>query len=150
MSDVALPGHLLVPFDFSDASHRALRHAAALARKLDARLSVLHVGPPTTMFLSPFPDLAGFQMDSWTNARAQREDIALTRLEAATADDCGELTPTLMYVEAEVPTAVAEAVAEHGVDLVVIGSRGPKGGPLWRSVAERILAESEFPVLILR
>jgi nucleotide-binding universal stress UspA family protein len=37
--------HILCPVDFSDASNRALDHAAAPARWYDSRLTVLHVLP---------------------------------------------------------------------------------------------------------
>ena len=39
---------LLCPVDYSDASRRALEHAAAVARWFDAALTVLHVVPPGT------------------------------------------------------------------------------------------------------
>jgi|GEM_PF-5473760 len=149
----AVPRRILVPFDFSEGSQRALHYAHALVTALEGTLLVLHVGPPTTAFLSPFPDLAGFQMDSWVNARGKREEVALERLTTAVATELGEhIHPVLMYAEAEVPVAVAEAVSEHGVHLVVMGSAiGAAHGPLWRSMAEATLrGDGEFPVLVLR
>jgi nucleotide-binding universal stress UspA family protein len=153
MADTPVPRRLLVPFDFSEGSQRALAYAHSLVAALDGTLLVLHVGPPTTAFLSPFPDLAGFQMDAWVEARAQREEVALERLQAAVAEQLGDhVHPVLVYAEAEVPSAVSEVVAEHGVHLVVMGSAiGEAHGPLWRSMAEATLRGSgEFPVLVLR
>jgi nucleotide-binding universal stress UspA family protein len=47
--------NILVPVDFSERSIAAARHAAALARRFDARITLLHVIVP------PPPEYAGFE-----------------------------------------------------------------------------------------
>ena len=48
-------GTVLVPTDFSDESHRALRYASAIVRELRAKLHVVHVGEID--FAAPGPAL---------------------------------------------------------------------------------------------
>jgi nucleotide-binding universal stress UspA family protein len=134
---MSLPTHILVPFDFSAPSKRALTHALELAATLEAQVSVLHVGPPTTAFLSPFPDLAGLQMDAWTDARARREEQFQERFEQILGELGIEQELQVHYSELEVPRAIAEAVEELECDLVVVGSRDRSAGEQRRTSRHR-------------
>lgn len=147
-----LPQRILVPYDFSELSDRALGLARTLAEPLGAKVLVLHVGLSTTMFLSPFPDLAGFQMDAWTMARGDREEQALGRLEEALTDRQLLGGVELHYAEAEPAAAIEEAVRENQVDLVVMGSHGRVGvgRAVLGSVAETVARHLVQPVLLVK
>ena len=50
---------IVVPIDFSDASKHAAQYAAALARRLDASLHLVHVLEPSEMVTGPFEFYGG-------------------------------------------------------------------------------------------
>jgi nucleotide-binding universal stress UspA family protein len=123
MSAIVTPRRILVPWDFSDMSRRALDWALKLAGDWEATVLVLHVGPSTTAFLSPFPDLAGFQMDAWQQARGRREEQAMERLQDALGAAASLPNVELHYTEADPVAAmlgsVSEVVNRH-VDVPVL------------------------------
>ncbi|HVJ18389.1 MAG TPA: universal stress protein, partial [Polyangiaceae bacterium] len=67
---------ILVPVDFSDASHKALEHAAELARAFGATIDVLHVWeaprylPPELVIAGPSPQQTLAEL---SHARAESE-----------------------------------------------------------------------------
>ena len=152
MSKFETPKRILVPWDFSDVSHRALQWARALGGALEAQVVVLHVGPSTTAFLSPFPDLAGFQMDAWQDARGRREEQAMSHMEAALSEASLLRGLELHYVEADPIAAIQEAVTEEHIDLVVMGTQGREGmaRAVLGSVAETVNRHVDVPVLLVK
>ena len=136
---------ILCPTDFSVFSERALRHATALARRFEARLTVLHVIPQWTPYTHapvyfPAPMLANPSL-----CRHVEEDL---RELAAPAIKAGVAVETIMR-EAE-PWREIQAVAEElPADLLVMGTHGRGGFEqlLLGAVAEKVLRRAPCPVL---
>lgn len=152
MSDFETPRRILVPWDFSELSRRALQWAHSLSALYESEIVLLHVGPSTTAFLSPFPDLAGFQMDAWQDARGRREEQAMERLEAALSE-AGLLSGLeLHYVEAEPVAAIEEFVREESIGLIVMGTQARDGmaRAMLGSVAESVSRHVKVPVLLVK
>lgn len=136
---------ILCPVDWSDASAGALQAAAALAKRFDASLTLLHVDVvpgsaiPEALLATPLElsrDLSApgdRPLPSW---RALAERLGAPRVEALRS----------------VGTPAEEVVAlarRDGHDLIVMGTHGRTGlGHLvLGSVAERVVRHAHCPVL---
>ena len=138
---------ILVPSDFSECSHAALRYGLELARRFDARLHVLHVvQDPLSQpwaaegFAAPAFDI----VEDWRKeakaklaAQIPAADAARVTVEATIAWPFGEI---LRYAEAQ------------KIDLIVMGTHG-RGGMshlLLGSIAEKVIRRAPCPVLTVR
>jgi nucleotide-binding universal stress UspA family protein len=127
--------NILVATDLSSASEMALLHAISIARRHDAKLLVVHVSSSQS---------EGALMDAW---RAVQTKI----LGHFIAGRLTDVRHELLVKSGDVWTVLAGLIAEYGIDIVVVGTRGRTG--VWKlllgSVAERIFRQSPCPVLIV-
>jgi nucleotide-binding universal stress UspA family protein len=133
--------HVLCPVDFSDASQRALDHAAALAHWYEARLTVLNVFP-----VMPVMDVPPLVLDEKT-----RDEIT-GQLRQFTAVVPSTIPLELRVEQADsIHEAIRDAVSSRGVDLLVMGSHGRSGFKrlLLGSVAERVIRHASCPTMIV-
>jgi nucleotide-binding universal stress UspA family protein len=136
---------ILCPVDFSVFSTRALRHAAALARRFEARLVVLHVVPqwrPYVNMPAPFPE--PMLANPVLCAQVKRDVADLV------ADVIASGVPVETVVrEAEPWREILTVAAEKAVDLIVMGTHGRGGFEhlLMGSVAEKVLNRATCPVV---
>jgi len=141
---------ILISFDGSKGSFKALQHAAALASGLGSELFVVNV-------------VRGAQIEGWTVVPEYRTDhdkiSDKERLagEGAIAEAKEELKDFKGQVEyilaAGAPTQRLLAIAEQKqADLIVIGSRGLSGieKVFLGSISENIAQLSPIPVLIVK
>jgi nucleotide-binding universal stress UspA family protein len=136
---------LLVPIDFSEASHAALAYACNLATTVGARLHVLHVcEPPWTYSLAYTPPPAGSleALATAAEARLARE------LEAVHAPVHTESMVRIGEPRAEILRYVNEELA----DLIVMGTHGWHGVERHRlgRVTRHVMHHARCPVLTLR
>jgi nucleotide-binding universal stress UspA family protein len=139
MDDLTTPRRILAAVDGSEPSLAALRHAAALARIHNARLSVVAVAPAHPTVAQAMAAMSGWAPEPPERWMAKELRDAIDTLPAD--------QPVTAYLK--LGTAVEEIVAlasdgEH--DLVVMGSRG--GHPL-TSVSRRVVRRSPVPVVIV-
>ncbi len=129
--------------DFTDPSRAALERAVELARRLDAALTLRHVrsqafpgadllygeGDPS---VEEEPHNA--RLDTW-RAQAERELGRSVRVAVLSGNPAREIA----------------RFADHGVDMLVVGTRGPTGlGRLvLGSVAEKVVRDATCPVLVV-
>lgn len=136
---------ILCPVDFSDTSHHALEHAAALAGWYESRLTVLHVIAPA--FFEPpvlFADFAG-PVPSAEDRAYLAERV---RSWAAAASPPGLAVETLLQQGPPARRILEYATADRS-DLIVLGTHGRTGFEhlLLGSVAEKVLRKARCPVL---
>jgi nucleotide-binding universal stress UspA family protein len=138
---------ILVPIDFDATSENALDQALALAAKLGAKVTVLHV---YSLPLYNFPDgsyIPTAEVSAAVEAGARRQlDAVVARRKQAGA----ELEALLRNGRAaEEICAVAQ---EIGAELIVMGThgRGLLGRALLGSVAQNVVRASQVPVLTVR
>jgi nucleotide-binding universal stress UspA family protein len=139
--------HILVPFDGSPLSERALDRA--VTGHPDDTITVLHVIDPV---------LAVYQAEARgiTEARAwvaETTEVARETADAAAALAADRGVAVDTAVATGRPAAVILDYAEaHDVDHIVMGSHGRSGASrlLLGSVAERVVRESPVPVTIVR
>jgi nucleotide-binding universal stress UspA family protein len=132
---------ILVALDGSPDAESALMHAISLARDQNARITLLTVGPTinraTAVGTAPPPDLLEVHQEILHEATALiPQDIGVTtRLER------GDAAATILRV-----------ARDEDDDLIVMGSHGHSRihRALLGSVSEKVLAQSEIPVLLMR
>ena len=140
---------VLVGTDGSDSSFRAVDRAAAVARDSDGTLLLMTAYRP----MNP---------REVADARAQLGDEAYKVAGSTPAEDVlrdatarakavGAKTIKTLAVEGDPVDALVNAVAENGVDLIVVGNRGLNSlaGRLLGSVPANITHKAQCDVLIV-
>lgn len=144
--------HFLVPSDGSDLSAAAIAHAVALAGRLGARITFLHVQPGAPLPLSGLGEgLDPRTIEALIAANRQESDRILA--EAAAAAEQGGVSAACERVRGDLPHRAIVASAERlGCDLIVMASHGRRGlgGLLIGSETQRVLAHAPCPVLVHR
>ena len=139
---LAPPKHIVVGADFSDIADGALDYAIALARPLDARITLVHALEVPTW---GFPEAVPVELRE-LEAIAQQalDDLAKKRAEASVS-----IRPWLR--SGEPWTVLVDFAKTERADLIVVGSHGRRGVGrfLLGSVAERVLRTAECPVLVV-
>lgn len=142
---------ILMAFDGSEASKRALVEATRMAKLTGAALCVAHVidaVAPLGMGLTyvPIELLAAYREDAKKQLEAARAD----------AKAAGVNCETELLEVHSVTDSVADCLRRHashiGAQLVVLGTHGRRGvkRSLLGSVAEEFVREAECPVLLVR
>lgn len=144
-----LPGHILVPLDFSEPSEQALVQAIELAGKLDARLTLLHVVHPPTFSAGPDAGLGA----AYANLMEQMETDANHAMAASNqrAREAGLQGETVLMHG--VPfQQIVDFARDREVDLIVMGTHGHTGlqHVLMGSVAEKVVRLAPCAVLVTR
>ena len=139
---------IVVPIDFSEPSIRAAQYAAALARRLDASLHLVHVFEPSDLASGPFefygkPPATMLDQMYWEK---RRQLVAIgSSLEGATniTSEVRHGTPA---------DSISQAAIDYGADLVIMATHGRTGLShlLMGSVAEQVIRTARCPVLVVR
>ena len=141
-----LISHILVAHDFEPDADAALDYALALAKRLGARVTILHafdsppIGAPEVLVALP----------EWT---AQITAACRASLDWIVERVSAKDVPVASELRQGPPWREVEAVArELHADLVVVGTHGRKGIPraLLGSVAEKIVRTAPCPVIVVR
>lgn len=141
------PSVILVPVDFSTASHKSITYADAFATTFGARVILLHVVEPLVLpsefgyMPPPSPDDEARQIETITG---KLRDLAVKLDSAKSAE---------FLVRIGRPwQEVISAVTDLGADLLVITTHGHTGikHVLMGSVAEKIVRHAACPVLVVR
>ncbi len=138
--------HILSPVDFSDLSGLALRYAAMLARCSGAQLTVAYANPfspPPYFTATKLEEMKRQHRESFEDAQAALERFVLEQLGRAADARVLETLPV---------DAIRTLAGETAADLIVMGTHGRTGVNrlMLGSVAERVLRESDVPVLTVR
>jgi nucleotide-binding universal stress UspA family protein len=128
---------VLCATDLSTRSARALRAAAALANRLGAHLTLLHVVPRSQ------------PSDEKTLAHERlREQL---REQVSTSGLPLESIPVLAVRAGDAAKTIADVALETRADLIVMGSQRKRAfASLTGTTAERVIASTRCPVLIVR
>lgn len=132
---------VLCPIDFSDTSHHALAHAAALARWHDAQLTMLFVYPYLPAIdLPPLP----LEDEERANLLARMRDLAAI-VPRDVRVDCQVQEARLVH------EAIVSQVEATETDLLVMGTHGRSGFQrlILGSVTEKVIRNVKCPTLIV-
>ncbi len=119
---------ILVGFDGSDASRRAVERAAGIASRLGAKLVIVTVVPPPTVFLGEL--LLPEVLPNEEVLKSVRE--GLEKLADELRGRHQGLQVETDVVEGDPAEGLVEAAKDRGCGLVVVGRRG-------RGLAEKLL-----------
>jgi nucleotide-binding universal stress UspA family protein len=139
--------HIFVPTDFSPYADRAVDYAIALARTLQARLTLLHV-----MHLPQWEmgEMSPSSLDAYVQGR---EADAQHQMQTAQARVAHAGLPCDSAIIEGVPyRTIVDLAGNRAVDLIVMGTHGRTGllHVLLGSVAERVVRLAPCPVLVTR
>jgi len=141
--------NILVATDFGDASDAALAYGRDLARSYNAVLHVLHVADDVVVRYA-----SELSMAVLPGIQAQMEENARERLNSVvTAEDRHLLHAKPVVVTSLSPAEmIVDYARTHAIDLILMGTRGSGalGRALMGSVAQRVLIDSETPVLLVK
>ena len=137
---------LMLAYDGSEHSQRALDWALDLNAQLLYELEIVAVIPP-------FPSLfADFPTDTYALMEVNRKN-GQTMLERAAAHclERGQTTTTAL-LEGHIVDTLIEHATEGGFTFLISGTRGAGGfeGLLLGSVAHKLVTYSPIPVLIVK
>jgi universal stress protein A len=139
---------ILVPVDYSDHSLDVLEFAARLARRLKARLSVLHVWETMPHFS---PDLRVTTPSGPQPLNERVHEVAVREMKdfLAQTRGIGSVPFETLIGSGPAATAILQVIAERGFDLVIAGTHGRGGLKHWvlGSVAEHLVRSSPAPVI---
>ena len=149
---------ILVAFDGSEQSKRAIDYAADMADSYKGTLFVLTVVPKVT--LPVFPD-EGFGSAPITAAQdfGEYQDRMKTMYKKSQDEvmkDIKEHFPNLsaepILLEGRPSAAIVEEAEKHQVDLIVMGSRGLGGIAGWilGSTSRRVVESCTKPILVVK
>ncbi|VVD66199.1 Stress response protein NhaX [Pandoraea morbifera] len=144
---------ILLATDGSESSRRALREAAAFARKGDV-IRVIHtVEDPVTLLTSAFGKLIDLEQVRRDMQREGEEHLAraVLSLREEGFDDAQAHLIDLRTTGETVPEAIRREALEFGADIIVVGTHGRSGvrRAMLGSVAEQILRSAEVPVMLV-
>jgi len=136
---------ILCPVDFSETSRRALDYALLLARTCAAELTVLHVVEDVPLLTA----YAGLPEGSLVEKVEESARMELAELVAAIPAQGFPIRSDLIH--GTTWKAILQYAAQHGSELIVMGSHGRKGleHAIFGSVTERVIRRAACPVLIV-
>lgn len=138
---------IVAPTDFSPNSERAVDYAVQLARRLGAKLTLLHVVPEPSVLDYSMEGFSVQEIQGWEEEAEKKlkERLARAQLEYKEVD---ALRASALHPRDQIVRAAADLLA----DLLVISTRGYTGWKhfLFGSDAEKILEHAPCPVLVVR
>lgn len=145
---------VLVPFDGSDASRRALHEAIRIASHSGAKLHLLHI--VDEFLLSSTVDAShmssAYYEDAIAALRTSGQRILSEGEQIAREAGLSPESTLLETIGARVADQIVQKAAECQADLIVMGTHGRRG---WRRIvlgsdAEGVLRSATTPVLFVR
>lgn len=143
--------HILLATDGSAASEHAAELAIGLARTHGARLTAVFV-------IDPYPYLSVGETNPYgfnaymAAAQARAAEAHARVMELAGRDGAQVAVEARMVEEVGSARGILLTAENEGADLIVVGSHGRSslGRLVLGSVANRVVAESRVPVLVVR
>jgi nucleotide-binding universal stress UspA family protein len=141
---------IVLPYDGSEHSARAIPVAAALAKRTGARVELVIVHDPSAYI--PFvPGEVAIPVYDQELVQAHRERDAEVLARAVADLQAGGVNATGTVLDGTIVEALEEYVASHGADLVIMTTHGRSGFQRLRlgSVSTGFLTRATVPVLVV-
>jgi nucleotide-binding universal stress UspA family protein len=143
--------HILLATDGSSASDHAATVAIGLARIHGAQLMVVYVVDPYPYLSLGESNPYGFQ--AYMSAAQQQAAQAHAKVNTLCMQDLPHVEMQARLIEEVTPAiGIVQTAKTEGVDLIIVGSHGRSGIArlMVGSVANKVVAESNVPVLVVR
>ena len=145
--------HILIATDGSELADKGLGHGLALAKALDAAVTIVTV----TDFWSPLA-MADEAMRGKPNPPDEYEKVMTKAagriLDAAEAKarTAGVAAEAIHVADKHPAQGIVEAAAQNGCDLIVMSSHGRRGARalMLGSQTAEVVAHTTIPVLVIR
>jgi nucleotide-binding universal stress UspA family protein len=148
---------ILIAFDGSDQSKRALHYALVLSEKFNSELIILTVyHRPVFPALNPDEDLEGKAIDSDFTEYLETIKRSYINILSYAEEIAKSDWPSVKYValleEGRPSTEIMSTVESEAVDLVVLGNRGIGGVSGWvlGSTSKSVVEDCKKPVLVVK
>ena len=142
--------HILIPTDGSELSQNAIEYGMALAKAVNAKVTVLTVSVPFQTFMIE----TGMISDTPEDYRKRTVTLAANYLNAAKeAALAADVVCETVHLEHDQPyLAIIETAAQRSCDLIVMASHGRHGisAVVLGSETVKVLTHSAIPVLVVR
>lgn len=140
--DPAFRHGVVVGFDGSTSSERALAYAIGMARRSGSGLIIVHVANrlPTTVW-------AGCEPPVFVDVPDHRTEVL--GLELACADYLSEVPWILVERGGDICHELEEVGREYSADAIVVGSTHGIVGRIFGSVAGRLAKRAQRPVVVI-
>ncbi|MFI6107773.1 universal stress protein [Streptomyces sp. NPDC093595] len=140
--DPAFLHGVVVGFDGSTSSERALAYAIGMARRSGSGLIIVHVANrlPTTVW-------AGCEPPVFVDVPDHRTEVL--GLELACADYLAEVPWILVERGGDICHELEEVGREYSADAIVVGSTHGLVGRIFGSVAGRLARRAQRPVVVI-
>lgn len=142
--------HILIPTDGSELSQNAIHYGMALAKSVNAKVTVLTVSMPFHTFAIE-PDMI---TDTPEHYGQRMATLAARYLGVANdAAAAAGVRCETMHIERDQPyLAIIETAAQKSCDLIVMASHGRRGiaAIVLGSETVKVLTHSTIPVLVVR
>jgi nucleotide-binding universal stress UspA family protein len=151
---------ILVPLDGSQHSQRALETAVQIAKKFEARMTLIHVysvtvppvimTEPTTLTPSGVPVVTPVELSKMVEAAREVGERILAEAEEKLRSEDVEVDTSLN--EGNTVQEITRVAKEGNFDLIVMGVRGigRLRELLVGSVSEGVIKHSSCPVLVVK
>jgi nucleotide-binding universal stress UspA family protein len=147
--------NILLSTDGSDVARRGVKHGIALAKALNAKVTVITVTEPLEV------DYGGGHASGWIPSQEEVDSFDAARKEhacvvldeaRAMAEQIGVSAELLHVPNAHAATAIIETAKSGGYDLIVMASLGRRGlrKLFLGSQTSEVLADGSVPVLVVR
>jgi glycine betaine transporter len=139
--------HILVPVDFSPYSDQAITYAMALAGKLQARVTLLHVIHEIPIGVGDMATALPYSYMQELEAEVQRSlEEQLKGVQRA------GIRGDIMVLHGVPFQTIVDVAREQQIDLIIMGTHGRTGlsHVLLGSVAEKVVRLAHCPVLVTR
>ena len=142
--------HILIPTDGSELSQNAIEYGMALAKAVNAKVTVLTVSVPFQTFMVE----TGMISDTPEDYRKRTVTLAANHLNAAkeAALAAGVVCETVQLEHDQPYLAIIETAAQKSCDLIIMASHGRHGisAVVLGSETVKVLTHSAIPVLVVR
>ena len=146
--------NILLSTDGSDVARKGVKHGIALAKALNAKVTVITVTEPLPIYLGTGFDSGWIpskdEIDSFDAARKKFAGKVLDEARAM-AEQTGISAELLHIPNAHPATTIIETAKSKGCDLIVMGSHGRRGLKklFLGSQTSEVLVGGSVPVLVV-
>ena len=139
--------NILVPFDFSPFANLAFEKAKEIAKKFDSKITLLSV-------IGSDIDTSGMDWERAQEAHDEEEfnvTAELNKIKESSSDKDLDVSVNLVH-DPSPSEGIISFAKSNKIDLIIMGSHGRSGVKklVLGSVASKVVAKSENPVLIVK
>lgn len=141
---------ILVPLDGSERATMALSHTVELAKKLEAKVTLMHVVPSLPPYVNTAVERIGHAQEAIFKELMRSGKEMLRQYYSSISDK--DIDVDIFTVMGQPADEILAKAKSEEYDLIVIGSRGlgEIKGYLMGSVSNRVARHASCPVLIIR